>query len=244
MDIIPREGVAMADDDFDIESLAPYLHLAAAQVARLAERGKLPGRRVQGQWRFSPAEIHHWLEDRIGLSDETELTEIEGFLRHAPASADGLPSIAELLPTEAIAVPLLARTRGSVIKDMVEVAARTGLVWDTTRLADAVGAREELHSTALECGVALLHPRRPMATILGGPVVAFGRTEGGIPFGGNMLTDLFFLICSVEDRGHLQVLARLSRLVAGAEFLASLRGAGDAQAIHDLVKHAEEALRT
>jgi PTS system nitrogen regulatory IIA component len=218
----------MADDDFDIESLAAYLHLATAQVARLVERGKLLGRKVQGQWRFSRA----------------ELTEMEGFLRHAPAMAEGLPSIAELLPIEAIAVPLLARTRGSVIKEMVEVAARTGLVWDTARLADAVGAREELHSTALESGVALLHPRRPMSSILGGSVVAFGRTDGGVPFGGSMLTDLFFLICSVDDRGHLQVLARLSRLVAGADFLASLRDASDSQAVHELVEHAEEALRT
>src|SRR2546421_5054015 len=113
----------MADDDFDVEGLAAYLHLAAAQVARLAERAKLPGRKVQGQWRFSRAEIHHWLEDRIGLSGEEELTEMEGFLRRAPANADPLPSIAELLPHEAIAVPLLARTRGSVVKEMVDVAA-------------------------------------------------------------------------------------------------------------------------
>jgi PTS system nitrogen regulatory IIA component len=243
MDNIPREGVAMADDDFDIESLAPYLHLAAAQVARLAERGKLPGRKVQGQWRFSRAEIHHWLEDRIGLSDDDELTEMEGFLRlPAPSTAERPSSIAELLPVEAIAVPLLARTRGSVVKQMVDVAAQTGLVWDPERLTEAVRAREELHSTALENGVALLHPRRPMPSILGGPVVAFGRTDGGLPFGGSLLTDLFFLICSVEDRGHLQVLARLSRLVANADLVASLRAAPNAKAVHDLIKQAEDAI--
>ncbi|HKD38043.1 MAG TPA: PTS sugar transporter subunit IIA, partial [Pirellulales bacterium] len=172
----------MADDDFDVEGLAAYLHLSAAQVARLAERDKLPARRVQGQWKFSPGEIHHWLEERIGLSDEQELTDMEGFLR--PPAAAPPPSIAELLPIEAIAVPLLARTRGSVIKETVATAARTGLVWDPDRLAEAVHAREELHTTALENGVALLHPRRPMSSILGGPVMAFGRTDRGIPFGG------------------------------------------------------------
>jgi PTS system nitrogen regulatory IIA component len=232
----------MADDDFDVEGLAAYLHLAAAQVARLTERGKLPGRKVQGQWRFARAEIHHWLEDRIGLSDDEELTEMEGFLRPAPATIDPLPSIAELLPREAITVPLLARTRGSVVKEMVDVAARTGLVWDAERLTEAVRAREELHSTALESGVALLHPRRPMSSILGGPVIAFGRTDQGIPFGGDRLTDLFFLICSVEDRGHLQVLARLSRLVANADLIAALRTAVDARAVHNLIEHAEKGL--
>ncbi len=57
----------MAEDDFDVENLASYLHLESAQVARLADRGKLPGRKVQGQWRFAQADIHHWLEGRIGV---------------------------------------------------------------------------------------------------------------------------------------------------------------------------------
>ena len=36
----------MSADDFDIDSLAAYLHLTPQQVARLADRGKLPGRKV------------------------------------------------------------------------------------------------------------------------------------------------------------------------------------------------------
>ncbi|HEV3416070.1 MAG TPA: PTS sugar transporter subunit IIA [Pirellulales bacterium] len=233
----------MADDDFDIETLAVYLHLAPPQVARLTDRGKLPGRKVQGVWRFSQAEIHHWLEDRIGLSDEEGLTELEGFLRPAVTTDEALPSIADLLPVEAMVVPLGARTRGSVVKEMVDAAARTGLVWDPARMTEAVQAREELHSTALENGVALLHPRRPLASILGGPVLAFGRTDRGIPFGGSVTTDLFFLICSVEDRGHLQTLARLSRLVGNASFLADLRAAADARTVHELIERAEAGLR-
>jgi len=232
----------MADDDFDVENLASYLHLEWAQVARLADRGKLPGRKVQGQWRFAQADIHHWLEDRIGLSDEEELTAMESFLRPGAAAPSQPPSIAELLPVGSIAVPLAARTRGSVIKEMVDLAARTGLVWDADRMADAVRAREELHSTALENGVALLHPRRPMASILGGPVMALGRTDRGLPFGGSVPTDLFFLICSVEDRGHLQTLARLSRLVGSADFLASLRATTDPRETHELIARAEVEL--
>jgi PTS system nitrogen regulatory IIA component len=232
----------MADDDFDVESLASYLHLESAQVARLADRGKLPGRKVQGEWRFAQADIHHWLEDRIGLSDEDELTAMEGFLRPDVAASGQPASIAELLPVEAIALPLASRTRGSVIKDMVALAARTGLIWDPDRIADAVRAREELHSTALAGGVALLHPRRPMASILGGPVMALGRTDRGIPFGGSVLTDLFFLICSVEDRSHLQTLARLSRLIGIADFLTGLRAASDASEVHELIARAESEL--
>jgi PTS system nitrogen regulatory IIA component len=232
----------MAEQDFDIEGLAEYLHVGAAQIARLAERGKLPGRKVNGVWRFSPADIHHWLETRIGISDDTELVEMEGFLRPSPLDDETWPSIAEMLPIDAIEVPLQAKTRGSVITRMVEVAAQTGYLWDTQKMAEAVRQREQMHPTALENGVALLHPRRPMASILGEQFLAFGRTDRGIPFGGPRLTDLFFLICSLDDQGHLQTLARLSRLLNSEEFLMELRQAPDARAVHTLLEAREKVV--
>jgi len=234
----------MPHTDFDIERLAAYLHLAPAQVARLADRGKLPGRKVGGQWRFSQAEIHHWLEDRIGLSDEGELIQVEGVLQRA-AGASQAPDIliAELLPLDAIAIPLLARTRNSVITRMVDLAANTGMLWDPRAMAEAVRAREDMHPTALENGVALLHPRRPMAKILAQPVLALGRTDSGIPFGAGVpMTDVFFLICSTEDRVHLRVLARLSRVLASAGFLDALRETRDAQSAHRLIADTERGL--
>ncbi len=215
----------MADEDFDLQRLATYLHLTPVQVTRLADRGKLPGRKVQGQWRFSQAEIHHWLENRIGLSGEEELEQMEAFLRRSTDHRSLPRDIAKMLPLAAIEVPLLAKTRNSVITSMTEVAARTGLLWDPQKMAEAVRDREDMHPTALEIGVALMHPRRPMTSILGEAFIAFGRTENAIPFGGRsgMLTDLFFLICSTDDRGHLQTLARLSRIIAEPELLSALR---------------------
>jgi PTS system nitrogen regulatory IIA component len=236
----------MAEKDFDINSLARYLHLTPAQVSRLVERGKLPGRKVAGQWRFSRAEIHHWLEDRIGLSDEDELLQMEGVLRRSKDTPERFPPLCKLLPLEAIAVPLQARTRGSVITAMAELAASTGLLWDPERMADAVRARENLHPTALDSGVALLHPRRPMPAILAESVLALGITASQIPFGGGRhgLTDTFFLICATDDRAHLRLLARLSRLVADPAFLEAMRAAADAQEVHQLIEHFESQLPT
>ncbi|HTQ38280.1 MAG TPA: PTS sugar transporter subunit IIA [Pirellulales bacterium] len=235
----------MADEDFDLERLAVYLHLTPAQVNRLAERGKLPGRKVHGQWRFSQAQVHHWLENRIGLSDQEELQHVEAIVRPATGYLHKLSAIAEILPLAAIEVPLLAKTRNSVITSMTEVAARTGLLWDPPKMAEAVRAREDMHPTALEIGVALMHPRRPMTSILGEAFLAFGRTEKAIPFGGRsgLLTDLFFLICSTDDRGHLQTLARLSRLIVDPSLLAALRAAPDAAMVHQAFQSAEAKLR-
>src|SRR5262245_13326769 len=117
--LTPSTTAIMPDDDFGIESLADYLHLDQGQVMRLVERGKLPGRRVGGAWRFSPAEIHHWLEERIGVSSDAELEQMEGALRRASGNVDEpAVSIVAMLPREAIALPLAARTRSSVIASM------------------------------------------------------------------------------------------------------------------------------
>jgi PTS system nitrogen regulatory IIA component len=116
----------MAAEDFDVDRLAAYLHRSAAEVTKLAERGKIPARRVGGAWKFSAAEIHHWMEERIGLSGDDELATVEGALeRHGRHQEDDEVSIAALLHPESIAVPLMARTKGSVIKTMAELAAAT-----------------------------------------------------------------------------------------------------------------------
>ncbi|MDR1141252.1 MAG: PTS sugar transporter subunit IIA, partial [Planctomycetaceae bacterium] len=203
----------------------------------------IPGRRVNGELIFSREEVHRWLEKRIGLSDESELGLVEAALdRLVPADGkEELVAISELIPVGAVAVPLLAKTRDSVIRSMTQVAVGTGLLWDGEAMAEAVKEREELHSTALESGVALLHSRRPLPGILGDTFIVLGKLLKGIPFGGgfNNLTDIFFLICSMEDRIHLRILTRLSRLLTYPDFLVKLRESEDENTIRELLKTTE-----
>jgi nitrogen PTS system EIIA component len=233
----------MSREDFTIESLARYLHLSVAQITKMTERGQLPGRRIVGQWRFSRAEIHHWLEERLGAGGDEELSHVESVLE-ADLGAQAEITIAGLLPPEAVAIPLEARTKGSVITSIVEVAGNTGWLWDIGAMIDAVRERENLHSTALENGVALLHPRRPLSDILGQSFLALGKTSSGIPFGNDhgRLTDVFFLICSVDDATHLRLLARLSRLIVDEQFLPSLRSVGSAADAITVIHAAENRL--
>jgi PTS system nitrogen regulatory IIA component len=216
----------MPQRDYTLEELSQYLHLAPPQILKLAERRQLPGRKVGGQWQFPKAEIHHWLEERLGAGGDAELTHVEQVLERAPGGEESL-TIASLLVPEAIALPLAARTKNSVIAGMVALAERTGWLWDAPRLEEAVRARENLHSTALDIGVALLHPRRPQSDMLAQSFLALGRTGTGIPFGTTrgQLTDVFFLICSLDDASHLRILARLSRLLLQGELLMLIRHA-------------------
>lgn len=219
-------------EGFDVASLARLLQITPDQVERMASRGRVPGRKVGGEWRFAQAEIHHWLEDTIGTSDPGELSKVEGWLEaHGDAAEAG---VGQWLRPETICCPMDARTRSSVIQKMVQLVAQTGLLWDEAKMREAVRDREHLHPTALGNGVALLHPRRPLGSILAEPVLAIGSTQQGIPFGGprGELTDIFFLICSTDDTGHLQMLARLSRMLADPEFLLGLRTEMEATVLH------------
>ncbi len=241
---IEEYGKAMPHQDFGIDNLARYLHLTPGQVIRLAEQGRLPGRKVSGQWQFPRAEIHHWLERRIGLSDEEELIVVEGVLRRSAAEEEPVVSIADMLPGQSVAVPLPARTRSSVFTCMVELAVHSGFLWDPEKMVEALRTREDMYPTAMEGGVALLHPRRPMPNVLAQAFLALGVTATGIPFVGSRggLTDVFFLICSVEDRGHLRTLARLARVIGSPGFLEALRQAPDAQSARRLIRDTEARL--
>jgi nitrogen PTS system EIIA component len=235
----------MPQTDFDPESLARYLHISPAQVTKMAERGTLPGRKISGQWRFAKAEVHHWLEDRIGAADDADLEHVQELLDVAAQEREpATVRISDLLVPAAIAIPLAARTRNSAITAMIDLAAATGLLWDVTAMAEAVRVRESLHPTALDNGVALLHPRRPLPQIIAEPFLALGRTQQGIPFGSEsgQLTDVFFLIASIDDSQHLRTLARLSRLISAEDFLPSLRAAESAAEVLDLVRQHEDDL--
>lgn len=234
----------MAAKDLDVDQLAAYLHLTPPQVRRLADRNQLPGRRIGGEWRFSEAEVHTWLENRIGLSNLEELSQVQRVVdRWSDANSDSV-ELGRLLRPETIAIPLAARTRSSVVRTICKLAEATGLLWDATKMSEAVLAREDLHPTALDNGVALLHPRRPQSSILSEPLLALGVTSQPLPFGNvsGHLTDVFFLICSTDDRVHLQVLAKISRLLSGTDFLSQIRLCESAQEAHALVVRYESEL--
>ena len=232
----------MSHSTLDFSDLVKYLHLHESKVKKLVDRGDIPGRKIKGEWQFSMPEVNSWLEQRIGASDDNELADIESqFDRTAPRDNLQTIEIAKLMPPDAIVVPLLARTKESAIRSMTQLAVETGLLWDGDKMADALRKREELHSTALDNGIAILHPRRPMPNILAETFLALGIAPSGIPFGGGFdnLTDIFFLLCSTDDQIHLRILARLSRILTIPNFLPTLRSLEIPEEVQKLIADTE-----
>jgi PTS system nitrogen regulatory IIA component len=231
----------MSGETMDMEQLAAYLRRDIREVGKLASRGRLPGHKVGGEWRFAKAEINHWIETQLPAYTEKELAELE---HGGDRSIGSGPFLGELLAVSSVAVPLPSSTKASVLKELVLLAEQSWQVYDAESVLQAIRAREELASTALPTGVAIPHPRRPLPAALGESVIAFGRTASGIPFGAPLggLTDVFFLVCCRDDRTHLRVLARLTRLLQRPGFLDELRTAEEPSAAWEVITSGEEQL--
>jgi excisionase family DNA binding protein len=54
-------GESMLDAVLTVREVSAYLKLAESTVYKLAQEGKLPGRKVGGAWRFSSKALESWL---------------------------------------------------------------------------------------------------------------------------------------------------------------------------------------
>ena len=196
---------------------AKHVCMDARDVHRMAEDGELPGHKVAGKWRFHRARVTEWLQQRIHTLDEAHLHALETSFgkdkRSQSTVADGV--VTDLIGVDGIDVHLPARTRSSVLRELVRLCESTGLLYDSHSLLDELEQREAQRSTALPNGVAIPHARQPLPYATAEPLVCVGRVASGIAFGApnHCLTRLFFLICCHDVQEHLQVLARLMRVL-------------------------------
>lgn len=207
----------------EIVEAAAYLGISPDELARKARRGDVPAQSRGGRWVFPKEEIDHWVERRIGSGTAEQVRQIER--THGRADGENPLIVATVLRPEAVDLAMSSRTRASILRDLVGLADKTGLVYEPDTLRELVEEREGMVPTAIEGGVALPHPRRPDRFLAEESFIAFGHTRTGIPFGApdGRLTDLFFLIVSRDDRFHLSVLARLTRMLSSDSFRAALR---------------------
>lgn len=229
----------MSHDTYSLDELARKLGRDRREIEKLVNRGRIPGRKVNDNWQFHHVEITHWLEREMRAYTDGELAGVEE--SQQSAELDAQFPVSSLLKPENVSVPLNGRTKRSVLESLVEVAGRTWHIWEPAAVLQAVQAREDVMSTGFDNGVAIPHPRNPLPDSVGESVIAYGRTLTGIPFGGQgrQLADLFFLVVAKDSKTHLQVLARLGRMIQDNEFLEALRETDDEHSSYELILQAE-----
>ena len=228
-----------------LDEVARYLHLERADVERLVKGRDIPFEKHGPRLLFRKVEIDGWASKRILGLESKHLAEYHR--KSSSAGQDFLahePLLPEQLRPAFIDPALPAKTKPSVLREMAALAGKTGRVPDQETLLAELEAREELCSTGVPGGLALLHPRRPEPFCFESPVIVLGRTVQQIPFGApdGRPTDLFFLIGCPDDRIHLHVLARLCLMAQKTEVLSELRQASSADAMYELMIASEMAV--
>lgn len=232
----------MSHEVFSLDELAQFLGRDRREIEKLANRGRLPGRKVGGEWQFHQVEITRWLEQEMREYSSLELRGMERAHRSLEFCST-LP-VSSLLSIQTVQVPLEARTKRAVLECLVEIATNCGLVWSPNDVLKAMQQREEIFSTAYPGGVAIPHPRNPLPEAHADSLIVYGRTMSPIPFGAphGGTTDLYFMVLCRDSRSHLQILARLGRMFQLPRFLDSLRSADDSQTAFDLIKAADSEI--
>ncbi|WP_425472063.1 fructose-specific PTS transporter subunit EIIC [Streptomyces piniterrae] len=150
----------------------------------------------------------------------------------ATADADGADErevLSGYLTAQTVKARLEAVDKEAAIREMAELAARTGRVADVDELVRVALAREAQGTTGLGEEIAIPHAKTDAVT---SPVVAFARSAEGIDWGSldGTRAKLVFMISVPEAAAgdeHLRILALLSRKLMDADFRARLLGAGD-----------------
>ncbi|HUU98612.1 MAG TPA: PTS sugar transporter subunit IIA [Phycisphaerae bacterium] len=222
-----------------LDELARHIGMDAREVRRLANRGILPGRQVRGEWRFNSVQMLDWLQREMHTLGEKHIRNLE----QAMSGGQETATVGSLLAAEAVDMDLRAKSKASVLRELVSLAERTGLVYDRVGLIADLEEREATRSTALPNGIALPHPHRPLPYATVEPLLCLARVPAGIPFAApdRKLTDLFVLVVSHNERQHLHVLARLSQMFV-TDLPANLRETDDAEAALTLVLQTERQL--
>lgn len=242
MGLTPIRGVTMPHRTFSPNEAAEYLHLPQADIKHLVQQREIPFEHKGKQLLFRKIDLDAWASRRILGFNEKKLADY-----HKTTSAKtndvarNRAIISELAKKAAITACLSSRTKPSLLRDMVALAEKSGLVLDSKGLLQSLEQRELLCSTALADGFALLHPRHHDPYMFDDSFIAFGRTITPLPFGASdgKETDLFFLICCQNDRLHLHVLARLCLMCRQKKFLLRLRQANDSSEIYESIRFQE-----
>lgn len=132
-------------------------------------------------------------------------------------------------------------TREDVLREIAARLATLGLIPDPSELVARLLDRERLGCTGLGGGIAIPHCKLPGISDV---VVAVATTAEPIDFGAadGVAVRLIFLVASpaAASAAHLQVLARISRILRTPGVIAELDGASSAPRLLEIIRGAEQ----
>lgn len=150
--------------------------------------------------------------------------------------------LSELLTAARVKVPLGSRTKGEVLRELVQLVAAENSGADAEAILASVLEREDVLSTGIGGGIAIPHGKTPQVSRL---TLVAGVAKEGIDFDAldGQPVQLFFLLVGPESASgaHVKALSRISRLLRREDLRARLAQASSPDAFLGVIRASEAA---
>jgi len=210
-----------------IRDAARLLQVSEKTIYRWIRKGELPAYRFHDQYRFNEVELEEW-----AARHRRPLHRAPGPEGPSPGALP--PSLADAIRRGGIHYRIDGRTRDQVFKSIVSLPGIPSHVGRTS-LLEMLRTRERIAATAIGGGIALPHPRHPLALGVDEPTVLLCFLEHQVDFGAldGKPVHTVFLILSPTVQAHLQTLARIGFVMQDPAFRKLLDRRATREAILD-----------
>jgi len=236
----------MSRETLNLRQAAEHVHLDANELRHFAQRGEIEAVERGGDWFFEHRALDEWAQRNLLAASDRELTAQHRMMMDEDRRSSRVGwGVADFLHAACIDLAVKAKAKAGAIRDLAELASRSGFVYDPDGLYRELAEREEAASTAIGAGIALLHPRFHDPYLFEESFVAYGRSERPVFFGAGdgQPTRHFFVICSTDHEEHLHILARLAMLAHGSDMIERLEAATAAEDVIAAIREGERAYR-
>jgi len=214
-----------------LKELADYLRVNERTIMRMLKSGQIQGAKIGGQWRFNGSQIHTLFFPQGDVDGEQALP-----LPHLPARHLGI-TVSRVMNTGRMIMDMEAEGIEEAITELVNPGFLNALVLDVRGLRAQLLERERLLSTGVGNGIAVPHPRDPIATLRAPAVIVYGRSMKGVEFAAadGKPVRLFFILCCQNIELHLHLMGRLAKLLRDDAFVDACRQCDDPDELMRLV---------
>ncbi len=150
--------------------------------------------------------------------------------------------IKDFLVAKAVSLDLKATNKEGVIKELLRLLVKAGVIRNEDKLFKVLMNREALGSTGIGQGIGIPHGKSDSVNKLIG---AFGISKAGVDFDSldGEPVHIFFLLIAPQDSAgpHLKALAKISRLLKDKFFRDRLMKAKSPKEAIDIMNKEEQA---
>jgi mannitol/fructose-specific phosphotransferase system IIA component (Ntr-type) len=146
-------------------------------------------------------------------------------------------ALIDKISEEVVKVPMTAKTKPEVLKELLHLLLAAGRVRDEASVYASLLERENLGSTGLTDGIAVPHTK---TTGVDDIQIAIGISPEGVEYqaldGG--LSKVFFLILAAPNQSglHLEAMSEIANMARSGAFLRSLSNATSAAEVVNLIR--------